>query len=144
MKPIALGLAAAIAISSIAPVATGTANAAPLSTSALSLQEAVPNDVIDVRRYYRGYGWGGGAAVAGLALGFSWALRSPHAITVMGPITVTGRITTLAAIIRTAITPIGPTDIATVITGRTDTTGDGLPLTPLSRTDRLDRPRLCP
>jgi hypothetical protein len=70
-KPIAAGLTAAIALgAALAP--GGTANAAPLSASSQAVKNAAPSDVIDVRRY-RGYGWGGGAAVAGLALGIMGA-----------------------------------------------------------------------
>ena len=59
MMALAIGMAGALAV--------GTANptwAAPVSTGAAHLQEAVPSDVIDVshRRWRR-------AAVAGLALG---------------------------------------------------------------------------
>jgi len=72
-KPIATGLVVAIALgATLAPGVNGTANAAPLSINSPALKEAVPDNVIDVRRY-RGYGWGGGAAVAGLALGFMGA-----------------------------------------------------------------------
>jgi len=66
-KPVAVGLAAAIAMGGMfMPGATGTANAAPLSTNALALKEAAPSDVIDVRRWRRHRS---GAAFAGLALG---------------------------------------------------------------------------
>ena len=78
-KPIAAGLTVAITLgAALAP--GGTANAALLSSNALAVKDAVPNNVIDVhRRYYRGYGWGGGAAVAGLALGFMGAaIASRH------------------------------------------------------------------
>ncbi len=65
-KPVAIGLAAALALGSVfVPGVTGTANAAPLSTNALALKEAAPSDVVDVRRWRRNHG----AAVAGLALG---------------------------------------------------------------------------
>ena len=70
-KPIAAGLTAAVALGAVL-VPGGSSSAAPLSTSSQAVKEAVPNDVIDVRRY-RGYGWGGGAAVAGLALGIMGA-----------------------------------------------------------------------
>ena len=75
MKPVTLGLAAAIAISSIVPGATGTASAAPLATSALSLKEAVSSDVIDVRRR-RGHR--GGGVAAGIALGLLGAGVAAH------------------------------------------------------------------
>lgn len=66
-KPIALSLAAAIAVGSgFVPGSYGTANAAPLSTNALALKEAAPSDVIDVRRWRRHRS---GAAFAGVALG---------------------------------------------------------------------------
>jgi hypothetical protein len=66
-KPVAIGLAAAIALGSVfVPGTTGTANAAPLSTNAQALKEAAPSDVIDVRRWRRHRS---GAAIAGLALG---------------------------------------------------------------------------
>lgn len=65
-KPIAIGLAAAIAAGSLfVPGVTGVAAAAPLSTNAQALKEAAPSDVIDVRRWRRNRG----AAIAGLALG---------------------------------------------------------------------------
>ncbi len=66
-KSIATGLTAVLALGAAAAPG-GIASAAPLSTSSHAMKQAVPNDVIDVRRY-RGYGWGGGAAFAGLALG---------------------------------------------------------------------------
>jgi hypothetical protein len=66
-KPVAIGLAAAIALgSAFVPGTSGTANAAPLSTNAQALKEAAPSEVIDVRRWRRHHS---GAAVAGLALG---------------------------------------------------------------------------
>jgi len=84
-KMLATGLVAAIALgANFVGGATGTASAAPLSINSPSLKEAVPNDVIDVRRrWYRGYG--GGAAVAGLALGIMGAAIAARQYDRYGP-----------------------------------------------------------
>ena len=64
-KPIALGVAATIALSgAFALGTTAPVNAAPLSISQTAVKEAAPDNVIDVRRRrYHGH------AIAGLALG---------------------------------------------------------------------------
>jgi hypothetical protein len=65
-KPIAVGIAAVIALSgAFALGTTAPVNAAPLSISQTAVKEAAPDNVIDVRRRrYRS-----GHAIAGLALG---------------------------------------------------------------------------
>jgi len=68
-KSLALGLVGAVTLGgTFAPAVTGTANAAPLSSTPLAVKEALASDVINVRRW-RGYGYGGGAVFAGVALG---------------------------------------------------------------------------
>jgi hypothetical protein len=67
-KPVAIGIAAAIALSgAFALGTTAPASAAPFSVSQAAVKEAAPENVIDVRRRHRH--WHGGHAVAGLALG---------------------------------------------------------------------------
>jgi hypothetical protein len=65
-KPVALGLAAAIALGGgIASGMPGSASAAPLAANQLAVKDAAASDVINVhRRRYRN-----GAAFAALALG---------------------------------------------------------------------------
>jgi len=76
-KPLALGVAAAIALGgAFALGATAPAGAAPISVSQSAVKEAVPDNVIDVRRRYRGHR--GGHAVAGLALGIIGAAIAAH------------------------------------------------------------------
>lgn len=66
-KPLAIGVAAAIALGSISSIGVpGPAVAAPVNSSALALKEAVPDNVVDVHKRWRRHR---GAAVAGLALG---------------------------------------------------------------------------
>jgi hypothetical protein len=76
-KPIAIGLAVAIALGSgIASWTPSSANAAPLASNQLAVKEAAPDDVIDVRRWRRHRG---GAAFAGLALGVIGAIIAHEA-----------------------------------------------------------------
>jgi hypothetical protein len=64
-KPVAVGLAAAIALGSgIATGTVGPASAAPLAANQLAIKEAATDDVINVGRRHRS-----GAAFAALALG---------------------------------------------------------------------------
>jgi hypothetical protein len=76
-KPIAIGLAAAIALGSgIASWTPSSASAAPLASNQLAVKEAAPDDVIDVRRWRRHHS---GAAFAGLALGVIGAIIAHEA-----------------------------------------------------------------
>jgi lipid-binding SYLF domain-containing protein len=70
-KPLAIGVAAAIALGSTFSIgASSPANAMPLGLNALAVKDAAQSDVIDVhwRRHRRG------AAFAGLALGVIGAI----------------------------------------------------------------------
>jgi hypothetical protein len=69
-KPLAVGLAAAIALGSgIATSMSGSANAAPLAANQLAVKDAATDNVINVGRRHRG-----SAAFAGLALGVIGAI----------------------------------------------------------------------
>ncbi|MEX2127777.1 MAG: hypothetical protein WD871_05985 [Xanthobacteraceae bacterium] len=70
-KPLAIGVAAAIALGSTFSIgAPSPASAMPLGTNALAVKESAPSDVIDVHRWRRHRG----AAFAGLALGVIGAI----------------------------------------------------------------------
>lgn len=76
-KPIALGVAAAIALGSALSVgAPAPVAAAPVSTSTVAVKEAAPDDVINVHRRWRRHS---GAAFAGLALGVIGAIIAHEA-----------------------------------------------------------------
>ncbi len=75
-KPLALGIAAAIALGgAFVPGASAPAAAAPLSINQLAVKEAAPDNTIEVRRRSRR----GGAVVAGLALGIIGAAIAAQA-----------------------------------------------------------------
>lgn len=75
-KPLALGLAAAIALGgAFVPGMSSPAAAAPLSMNHLALKEAVPDNTIEVGRRGRR----AAAAFAGLALGIIGAAVAAHA-----------------------------------------------------------------
>jgi hypothetical protein len=66
-KPVAMGVAAVIALSGAFTVGTtASVSAAPLSIGQTVVRDAVPDNVTNVHRRHRHYG---GHAVAGLALG---------------------------------------------------------------------------
>lgn len=66
-RPLAIGVAAAIALGSTFSIGVSSpAAAAPVNSSTLALKEAAADHVIDVHKRWRRHS---GAAVAGLALG---------------------------------------------------------------------------